>query len=577
MEGSAEWASRGLSPCPASIPQPGKVRVIDLEEDVQLTAALKRHFPHPTTRKYQADLANRLYELLSDGNRDVVVEAPTGLGKTAAVYAAVAKYAEENNLRVLWLTRTASQVKHVSLETGMLPLYGRKLLCLHEVIAQIDQRRFNAACRATRYAHRCPYWPGKPRAVGRPMTVSELKDVGRRTLTCPYEVLTISMPTARGLVATHRQLGFLGWLLAKWRWSKERTILVLDEAQHVVSEALSMVKDSISLRTLKRAAREARKYGFNEISSELERAANHYESLLPGDGEAEVDDVLPSYTELREAGFEIQELKLRENLAPASHVLTVADFKASLGGSRPLLVREGRSLRLEAMADPKEVLEAVYDKWRATVTMSATVSAELLERLVGREMTLLRAGWPFGDNLSAAVVKGLTTKFEKRDEKLYSDAAWLLKLVAGRRSLIFLPSHEVLEEVLKRADAEVLAEKQGMTQEEVDAIARAFEVDSKALVSVFNGRLAEGIDLSAELVLLIGVPFAAPTPRREKLLRRLKELLGDEDSARLHGLVLPAVYSAVQAAGRAIRGPEDNALVLLVDDRYRRLLPLLPR
>lgn len=125
--------------------------------------------------------------------------------------------------------------------------------------------------------------------------------------------------------------------------------------------------------------------------------------------------------------------------------------------------------------------------------------------------------------------------------------------------------------------AEVLAEKQGMTQEEVDAIARAFEVDSKALVSVFNGRLAEGIDLSAELVLLIGVPFAAPTPRREKLLRRLKELLGDEDSARLHGLVLPAVYSAVQAAGRAIRGPEDNALVLLVDDRYRRLLPLLPR
>jgi Rad3-related DNA helicase len=39
-----------------------------------------------------------------------VVEAPTGLGKTAAVWAAAKAYAEERRLRILWLTRTASQV-----------------------------------------------------------------------------------------------------------------------------------------------------------------------------------------------------------------------------------------------------------------------------------------------------------------------------------------------------------------------------------------------------------------------------------------------------------------------------------
>jgi len=59
------------------------------------------------------------------------------------------------------------------------------------------------------------------------------------------------------------------------------------------------------------------------------------------------------------------------------------------------------------------------------------------------------------------------------------------------------------------------------------------------------------------------------------LLKRLSEILGDD--AKLYGVVLPAVYSAVQAAGRAIRGPEDRALVLLIDDRYRRLVNLLPR
>jgi DNA excision repair protein ERCC-2 len=114
-----------------------------------------------------------------------VVEAPTGLGKTAAVWSAVKAYASENRLRILWLTRTASQVRQVSYETGATPVYGRKLLCLHEVISKIEQRRFNQACKATRQAGRCPYYPGRPKAT-KATTVSELKEAGLKTSTCPY-------------------------------------------------------------------------------------------------------------------------------------------------------------------------------------------------------------------------------------------------------------------------------------------------------------------------------------------------------------------------------------------------------
>ena len=53
--------------------------------------------------------------------------------------------------------------------------------------------------------------------------------------------------------------------------------------------------------------------------------------------------------------------------------------------------------------------------------------------------------------------------------------------------------------------------------------------------------------------------------------------MGDEEKARTYGYILPAVWSAVQAAGRAVRGPEDRAIVLLADDRYKRLRRLLPR
>jgi DNA excision repair protein ERCC-2 len=551
----------------------GRVKTIDLKEEEELSENVKKHFKHQYTRPYQSDLINQLYTTLAS-SKHVVVEAPTGLGKTSAVWAAVRTYALENRLRILWLTRTASQVRQVSAETGATPVYGRRLLCLHEVISRIDQRRFNMACRATRSAGRCPYYPGRPKAI-KSTTVSELKDAGRKTMTCPYEIQLLSLSASTALVATHRQLGLIGWLLAKWRAGRENIILVLDEGQHVIQDALTMVKDSISLKTLEKAGLEAVKYGFKDIANEIQEAVEYYGGLLQTDGEVEADDRLPDYEDLVIAGEEAQEKKLRENYAPASHLLSLADFKASLAGRKPLLVREGKSLRLEVTADPQEALQRVYQGWARTITVSATVSGEFLEAVLGEGVTLLRAGWPYGDNLRAKLVTGLTTKYEARDEQMAEDIRWAIKIVAdsGRKSLVFMPSFDFVE----LANEEVLKEGKGMPQEDVDRLVSEFNSSEKPLVAVYNGRLSEGIDLSANVVLLIGIPFSPPTTRTAKLLRRLTEIVGSEDRARLYGVILPGLWSALQAAGRAIRGPEDSATVYLLDSRYRKLLHLFPR
>jgi DNA excision repair protein ERCC-2 len=550
-------------------------KIIELQRIAELRDGLKKFFPHVEVRPFQAALANQLYDELMT-TRHVVVEAPTGLGKTAAVWAAVKAFAEERKLRILWLTRTASQIRQVSAETGATPVYGRRLLCLHEVISKVDQRRFNQTCRAARQAGRCPYYPGRPRAV-KAITIADLKSAGAKITTCPYEIQLLSLSSSTALAATHRQLPVIGWLLAKWRWSRERTLLIIDEGQHIIQESLSMVKDSLSLKALDKARSEAHRYGFNDIARELEEAITYYNNLLQADGEAEVEDRLPSYEDLVVAGEEVQERKLKEGYVPASHLLSVADFKAALAGSKPLLVREGKSIRLEAVADPQEMVQRVYQGWAKTITISATISAELVESLIGEEVTLLRAGWPFGDNLKAMVVSGLTTKFERRDEKMVEDIRWILKLAAkrGERALIFLPSFEILEAV---RGEDVLYEDRGLPQESVDRLVSEFKNSEKPLIAVYNGRLSEGIDLSSDLVFLVGVPFAPPTPRTAKLLRRLSEIFGgDENRAKLHGIILPGLWAALQAAGRAIRGPEDMATVYLIDDRYRPLARFLPR
>jgi DNA excision repair protein ERCC-2 len=549
------------------------VKTIDLKEDAELRSGLRRYFPHTNMRAYQADLANRLFETLTS-TRHAVVEAPTGLGKTSAVWAATKSFAEEKKLRVLWLTRTASQVRQVTSETGATPVYGRRLLCLHEVISKVDQRRFNQTCRVVRSSGRCPYYPGRPRAM-KAITVGDLKSAGAKTVTCPYEIQLLNLSASTALVATHRQLSLIGWLLAKWRWSRERTILVLDEGQHIVQEALSMMKDSISIKTIQKAALEAVKYGFNDIANRLEEAVEYYGSLLQSDGEMEVEDRLPDYEELSVAGEEVQEKKLRENYAPASHLLSLADFKASLAGKKPLLVREGKSIRLEATADPQEALQRVYHGWVKTITVSATVSAEFLEAILGEEVTLLRAGWPYGDNLRAKLVTGLTTKYEARDEQMVEDIRWILELAQKNsgKTLVFLPSFDMLEASVEGLD--LLREKRGMLQEDVDRIISEFNDSEKPLVAVYNGRLSEGIDLSANTVLLIGIPFSPPTAKSVKLIRRLSEILGEK--ARLYGVILPGLWSALQASGRAIRGPEDSATVYLLDSRYGKLRHLFPR
>jgi DNA excision repair protein ERCC-2 len=501
---------------------------------------------------------------------------------------------EVGGLRVLWLTRTAAEVSHAARELGSLgarPFYGRRVLCIFDPVSRVDEERFTVTCRAVRVSHRCPYWPGRPqRRFANLVTVAELKEIGKTVLTCPYELQLRTLPSASFLVATHRQLPVVGWLLGRWRAKKEEVLLVLDEAQNLLQEALEMVRDEVSLTTILRASKEAERYGFPELAGKLREAAEKYEEIAKTAEEVEVEDLLPDWEDLLLVGEEIQEKKLRAGYVPACWTLRLADFTASLGGEKPLLSREGKKITLLALQDPVDYLRRVLEGWSKIVLMSATISGELIESLLGEEVTLLRAGWPGtedeGPEMTFYHVSGLTTKFEARDEVMIEKIQRLLAEVAKRtRShgwgvLVFFPSYELLEWTKEvSADVDVMWEEKGASQEGVDSLVREFtsRQGGRVLCAVAGGRLAEGVDLPADLVVIVGVPFSPPTPRQERLLKRLSEVVGDKEKAWRYAMALPAVWKVVQAAGRAVRKPEDAAVVLLVDDRYSNLHPLLPR
>ena len=57
------------------------MRIVELQEDTHLMEKLRRSFPHMEPRRYQADIANRIYESLNNGSKNILLEGPTGLGK----------------------------------------------------------------------------------------------------------------------------------------------------------------------------------------------------------------------------------------------------------------------------------------------------------------------------------------------------------------------------------------------------------------------------------------------------------------------------------------------------------------
>ena len=57
------------------------MRIVDLKPDAEMLKEVREYFPHRDVRRFQADLANSVYEALLAGEKNIVVEAPTGLGK----------------------------------------------------------------------------------------------------------------------------------------------------------------------------------------------------------------------------------------------------------------------------------------------------------------------------------------------------------------------------------------------------------------------------------------------------------------------------------------------------------------
>lgn len=599
----------------------------DVSENEAVSEEVDAYFPYLNYRRYQRQLANAIYHSLST-RRHVVAEAAAGFGKTAAVLAACLPIAKRRNLRILYACRTHEQVIGILTEVKRLRestrvevkatgLYGRRQLCPLDALTHVSHATFSHACSSLKNALRCPYYTpmGLDHAADidieevltETATPSQVRALFTQAGRCPYEGLTTLLPQADVVVLTYNYLvnPFMrSLLLRRMKAAPWQVILIVDEAHNLHRVATRGATSSLSLRTVKRSAEEADRAGFKDMANELRKLHSCLSTLDFRDE----DEIIVEKRRLSEvngaqayyAGFMVQEQKMLGGEPPISYLLALADFLANLSGESVLLLtREGDRRTLEAVdVDPLKTTKPFFSSVYASVSMSGTLRPlEAYSHVIGlpEDTVGLTIPYPFPpENLNVLITKGISTRYKDRAEKLYAATYEALKKICSHTQkggvAAFFASHELLQGFdlytalcnLDFQEEKVFRERRWMSSDRVHRICREFTdaaTKGKALLlAVQGGRLSEGVDFiagSISAIAIVGVPYAKPTEKMRLRIEYYDKVL--EGKGRLYAYVVPALWSALQAAGRGIRSPEDVCTVVFLDQRFASMKHLIPK
>lgn len=584
-----------------------------------------RKFPYKP-RPRQLEVAEEIAKALKRTN--VILEAPTGFGKTPVVLYALLPQVERG-VRIVWAVRTGNETdrpveelavfrRGLGLKLVGVSFRGKRDMCLlaRKFGGDLDYSEVSYIC--SRERSRCRFYQRLgdvdpyPLVSRGALTYSEVFQWASAWEVCPYFL-------QRKLLA-HADLVALSYnyvVSQELSWSI-RQLIPFDESVLVVDEAhnlqnLDLGGDSVTEGTLQRAQEEAREVGSRRaielVGHAIDYVTDRFKGLqeeeselfdpaelLPDDGGRQLEEAL-------RAGEAVRELRYKQGRRPRSSLHHFATFlEAALGlrgvqGIAFIAERVGGRVSLSIWdMRSAEVLGSVWGKFRRVVFISGTLSpVEAFAETVGvKSYHALSVPSPYDEtNASVYLVTDLTTRGEELSSEMaerYVEAVARLLSRVRRNIAIFTASYRVQQGLieaglLKRAEElgyTSFIERRDMSGLEAAEALKGFKAMAKEgkglLVAPMGGRFAEGADYPGEelmCVFLAGIPFEKPTTKTKLYIEYYQSLYGEE-RGRLYAYIYPAIRKAAQALGRALRSPKDQAVLVLGDYRYRSYLKLLP-
>jgi len=552
-------------------------------------------FPFPAPRPGQADLIAQAEAALREG-RPLLLQAPTGLGKTAALLFPALRVALERDLQVFYATPRNSQHEVAEDCLRRLPpglravtLRAKEKVCPQpEVICRPD-----VCPRADLYFDRLKVSGALDTlaALGCADTPALARVADAHAL-CPFE---LALDAARGadvVIGDYNYAFSPQATLARLFGTPEasgRMIVLVDEAHNLPARAAEWFSPALDLPWLealaKRPHRPARRGLKARVNAQVRRCAALLRAL-DGPHRVVAVDAQALYGEehrigklLTAAGADGQELPPGHPLLELHHAWSgFCEVLRVLGDEHVVTwVPPGR-LQITC-ADASGHLAPRMAALAGAVLFSGTLKPFLRQQrlcgLAGVETRAAEVPSPFPEaNRLVLVVPQISTLYRRRAAEVPRIALFLRRVLPLRHGnyFVFFPSFDLLEQTLAHLDLpgfRVLAQPRRATQAQLRELLAALRTEQGVVVlAVQGGSLSEGIDVPGEA--LIGcVVVGPPLPRFDLEREHVRAYFERKYGAGLqYAYTCPAAAKAVQAAGRVIRTPTDRGLIIFLDGRF---------
>ena len=584
-------------------------------------------FPY-SFRFDQEKVLDKIY-LLAQQGATIFFHAPTGYGKTIVVLSALLPLALEWDVPIIWAVRTGNEtdrpveeLKIISTHVGEniygMSIRGKRDMCLLAREKGIsDSEGVSVLCEKMK--KKCRYFENLAffeKTFSTPKTFSELLEFAKKNKICPYYYQLRSASQARVVAASYNYV-----FSSRFRWALRSyvdfrdAILVVDEAHNLQTVMASVNSDKITIGTVDRAINELRMFRTKRAQELIDKIEN-LRRILIKEGEDIIgeDDVFDPVEILSQANIIREDFNIAWRFVSKIYTRKIAEGKSPRSSLRHLFsffdtALRSRKYRGVAFLKYKEknqyafevwdmrAAEALRKVWRifsVRLLMSGTLKPfEAFAEISGiRKYKAITGSFPVPrENILALVLSGLTTKGEELPEsmiKKYSRALIGISKTIDRNMAIFFASYRIMNEIMNQLEKEIknlnrpiFVEREGMRGEEAKKIIEKLKTIKNAiLIANMAGRFAEGVDLpgeALEAIIIVGIPFERLTIRTTIYMDYYREIYGDEKGT-FYSYVLPALRRASQAMGRAIRSPEDRAIIIAADERYweKRNKDLLP-
>ncbi|WII73534.1 ATP-dependent DNA helicase [Bdellovibrio sp. 22V] len=563
-------------------------------------------FPFASPRKSQKELVDTVTENFMQQN-PLMIQAPTGLGKTAGILYPSLKESLARGQKVVYVTPKNSQHQVAEEAVEKIQEQGCKVRSLTITAKSKMCLKAEPLCNP-KY---CQYAKDYYKKVAehdlinkltklRSLTNKKLIALGEEYEVCPFELSVEAIERADVVIGDYNYVfaprGLLGRLSEPLLEQSEKANLVIDEAHNLPSRAQDYFSPSLSVQQLFNIERDFYKLPATfsiraqALTTQAKRLIQSYG--LEGPSRKVTIDLEP-FVELekdfREMTMEYLEadveIQTQDPILRLSNLWTEFVSALTLSGEEffQTYQRNNYAEMLKVTCcDASEHLKLAYKEFKNVVAFSATLKPFVYyQELLGFskiETKQLEFPSPFAkENRKLLIIPQISTKFSDRTMNAKKIAETIERITQVKKGnyIALFPSFEfmrMVENHLKLPDFQILTQEREMKQTQTQQYLEELKAGLKAtvLLGVQGGVFSEGVDFPGDM--LIGAFVVGPALpnfdfEREQIRAYYESRYGKEHAFN-YAYVYPAMAKAIQSAGRVIRSETDRGVIVMLDSRF---------